>query len=41
MALVELSIKPLINLVWLGALLAVPGSSLAGIRRAREARPAR
>jgi cytochrome c-type biogenesis protein CcmF len=38
-ALVDLSTKPLINLVWLGALLTVLGSVVAGIRRAAERAP--
>jgi cytochrome c-type biogenesis protein CcmF len=41
MALVELSTKPLINLVWIGALLALVGSVLAGLHRAAEKAPAR
>jgi cytochrome c biogenesis factor len=40
MALVELSTKPLISLVWIGALLAIVGSGLAGLRRAAEKAPA-
>jgi cytochrome c-type biogenesis protein CcmF len=40
-ALVELSTKPMVNLVWIGALLALLGSGLAGLRRAVEKLPAR
>ncbi len=36
MAVVDLSTKPFINLVWIGALLAVFGTGLAGLRRATE-----
>jgi cytochrome c-type biogenesis protein CcmF len=39
-AVVELSTKPLVNLVWVGALLALVGSALAGLRRAIEVNPA-
>jgi cytochrome c-type biogenesis protein CcmF len=35
-AIVELSTKPMINLVWIGALLALLSALLAGVRRARE-----
>jgi cytochrome c-type biogenesis protein CcmF len=35
-ALVELSTKPFISLVWIGAVLALVGSALAGLRRAGE-----
>jgi cytochrome c-type biogenesis protein CcmF len=35
-ALVELSTHPFVNLVWIGALLALVGSGLAGLRRAAE-----
>ena len=38
-AVVDFSTKPLIPLVWIGALLAVLGTGLAGIRRAAERRP--
>ena len=37
-AVVDFSTKPLIPLVWIGALLAVLGTGLAGIRRAAEPR---
>ncbi len=37
-ALVEFSTKPLVNLVWIGALLTLLGAALAGIRRASEQR---
>jgi cytochrome c-type biogenesis protein CcmF len=40
-AIVEVSTKPLINLVWIGALLALFGSALAGVRRAVDRLPAR
>jgi hypothetical protein len=40
-AILEFSTKPLVNLVWIGALLALLGTALAGLRRALEARPAR
>jgi hypothetical protein len=40
-AIVELSTKPLVNLVWIGALLALLGTALAGLRRAMERGPAR
>jgi cytochrome c-type biogenesis protein CcmF len=39
-ALVEFSTKPMVNLVWVGALLLLLGSSLAGVRRAAERRAA-
>jgi hypothetical protein len=32
-AVIELSTKPLINLVWIGALLMLIGTALAGLRR--------
>jgi cytochrome c-type biogenesis protein CcmF len=35
-AVVEFSTKPLVNLVWAGALLTLLGSALAGVRRAAE-----
>jgi cytochrome c-type biogenesis protein CcmF len=35
-ALVEISTRPLVNLVWIGALLALIGSALAGVRRAGD-----
>ncbi len=35
-ALVEVSTKPLINLVWIGAILSLVGTALAGWRRARQ-----
>jgi hypothetical protein len=35
-AVVELSTKPFVNLVWIGAVLALLGSVLAGLRRAGE-----
>jgi hypothetical protein len=35
-AMVELSTHPFVNLVWIGALLALVGSGLAGLRRAGE-----
>jgi cytochrome c-type biogenesis protein CcmF len=35
-AMVELSTRPLVNLVWIGALLTLLGSALAGVRRAAE-----
>ncbi len=41
LAVVELSTKPFINLVWVGALLAFAGTALAGIRRAGERMPVR
>jgi cytochrome c biogenesis factor len=41
MAIVEVSTKPLINLVWIGALLALFGSALAGVRRALDRLPSR
>jgi cytochrome c biogenesis factor len=40
-AILEFSTKPLVNLVWIGALLALLGTALAGLRRALESRPAR
>jgi cytochrome c-type biogenesis protein CcmF len=40
-AIVELSTHPFINLVWVGALLALLGSGLAGLRRAAERAQAR
>ncbi|OGF14873.1 MAG: hypothetical protein A2W00_05860 [Candidatus Eisenbacteria bacterium RBG_16_71_46] len=40
-ALLEFSTKPMVNLVWMGALLALIGSGLAGIRRAAEQIPGR
>jgi hypothetical protein len=40
-AVLDFSTKPLINLVWLGALLAVLGTSIAGLRRAAERTPLR
>jgi hypothetical protein len=39
-AVVDLSTKPFINLVWIGVLLAFLGTALAGIRRAAEKLPA-
>jgi len=41
LAVVEFSTKPLVNLVWIGALLTVLGAILAGIRRAIEISPKR
>jgi cytochrome c biogenesis factor len=41
MAVVDFTTKPLVNLVWIGALLAVLGTGVAGIRRARERTPLR
>jgi cytochrome c-type biogenesis protein CcmF len=41
LALMDLSTKPLINLVWIGALLAILGSIMAGFRRAVEGATAR
>jgi cytochrome c-type biogenesis protein CcmF len=38
-AVVDFSTKPLIHLVWMGALLGVLGTALAGLRRARERTP--
>ena len=35
-AVLELSTKPLVDLVWIGALLALLGAAIAGIRRAME-----
>jgi cytochrome c-type biogenesis protein CcmF len=40
-AVVELSTHPFINLVWIGALLTLIGSAMAGLRRAGERAPAR
>ncbi len=40
LATIEVSTKPWINLVWVGALLALIGTAIAGLRRAGEARPA-
>jgi hypothetical protein len=40
-AVVDFTTKPLVNLVWIGALLAVLGTGVAGIRRARERTPLR
>jgi len=40
-AVVELSTKPFVNLVWIGALVALLGSALAGIRRAVDRLPGR
>jgi cytochrome c-type biogenesis protein CcmF len=40
-AVVELSTHPYVNLVWIGALLALVGSAMAGLRRAAERAPAR
>ncbi len=40
-AIMELSTKPLVNLVWIGALLALLGTVLAGLRRAAERGDAR
>src|SRR5262245_14700022 len=37
-AILEFSTKPWVNLVWIGALLALVGTALAGIRRALEPR---
>ena len=39
-AIVDFSTKPLVNLVWIGALIMLAGTSLAGLRRAGEQRPA-
>jgi cytochrome c biogenesis factor len=39
-ATIEVSTKPWINLVWVGALLALIGTAIAGLRRAAEAVPA-
>jgi cytochrome c-type biogenesis protein CcmF len=39
-AVVELSTHPFVNLVWIGALLTLVGSALAGLRRAAERAPA-
>jgi cytochrome c-type biogenesis protein CcmF len=41
LAVVEFSTKPLVNLVWVGAVLTVLGAILAGIRRAIEISPQR
>ena len=38
-AIVDFSTKPLVNLVWIGALIMLAGTSLAGLRRAGEQRP--
>ena len=38
-AVLEFSTKPLVNLVWVGALLTLLGAALAGVRRALEVRP--
>lgn len=40
-AIVELSTKPMVNLVWIGAVMALIGSVMAGLRRAAERAPAR
>ncbi len=40
-AVVELSTHPFVNLVWIGALLALVGSAMAGLRRAAERAPTR
>jgi cytochrome c biogenesis factor len=40
-AILEFSTKPMVNLVWIGALLALLGSGLAGVRRALESRSQR
>jgi len=40
MATLEVSTKPWINLVWVGALLALIGTAIAGMRRAAETLPA-
>ena len=39
-AVVELSTRPFVDLVWVGALLALLGAVIAGVRRAVEVRPA-
>ncbi len=41
LAVFEFSTKPLVNLVWVGALVTLLGSVLAGVRRAIEAAPGR
>ncbi len=41
LAVFEFSTKPLVNLVWVGALLTLLGAVLAGVRRAMEAAPGR
>jgi cytochrome c biogenesis factor len=38
-AVVELSTHPFVNLIWIGALLALIGSAIAGVRRAAEQAP--
>jgi cytochrome c-type biogenesis protein CcmF len=38
-AVLELSTKPFVDLVWIGALIALLGAALAGIRRALEVNP--
>jgi cytochrome c-type biogenesis protein CcmF len=38
-AVVELSTHPFVNLIWIGALLALIGSAMAGVRRAAERAP--
>ncbi len=38
-AVVDFSTKPLVNLVWIGALVTLLGSILAGVRRAIQVRP--
>jgi len=40
-AVVELSTHPFVNLIWIGALLTLIGSAMAGLRRAAERAPAR
>ncbi len=35
-AIIDFSVKPLVNLVWVGALLTLLGTALAGVRRAQE-----
>ena len=35
-AVIDMSTKPLVNLVWVGALLMLLGTAMAGVRRARE-----
>jgi cytochrome c-type biogenesis protein CcmF len=40
-AIMEFSTKPLVNLVWVGALVALLGTALAGLRRALERLPKR
>ena len=39
LAVLEFSTKPLVNLVWMGALLTLLGAALAGVRRAMETVP--